>query len=157
MTPESILRFVKKRKIFSLPIHWEMIIAESPDYSYQYANFLCRRFYFGELTISKCSLFSILYAVNILKGRFLIAEKEISKDPQTLLDYANHVIKGQLPKDMHKKMLIYSFKAENKRIVEKYMRICRSQKPSLPTIDIGSKCDILGLSALFKTTSNYEI
>lgn len=65
----------------------EAAIAQYSAYSYEYALVNKERFLLGEQTISCQKSYSILYAKNVIKGRFHIAEANIEKDYYKLSQY----------------------------------------------------------------------
>lgn len=65
--------------------------------------------------------FCVLYSKNILKSRFLVAEKVIASDPVAAYLYAKHVIDGPLPEEMHNQLLIESFVGGDSYALKKYL------------------------------------
>lgn len=80
-------------------------ISKSAELSFKYAKLINKRFELGEPAISKNAKLSFLYARDIVDGRFELAEPTIMDDPEVMLQYAIEVIRGQLPEDMHNRMI----------------------------------------------------
>ena len=61
-----------------------------------------------ELIIINDSRYACLYAIDVIKGRWIEAEDIISTDSEWTYLYAKNVIKGKLPENMHNAMLIHA-------------------------------------------------
>ena len=62
---------------------------------YRYAEESLCRFEHGEVYISKSAQSSYYYAVDIIKGRFLLGEEAISKSAKYSMLYASRIIRGK--------------------------------------------------------------
>lgn len=67
--------------------------------------------------------FCVLYAKNILKKRFFAAEEVIASDPIASYLYAEHVIDGVLPEEMHSRLLMGSFVDCSSYALKKYLAL----------------------------------
>jgi len=84
----------------------EPIISKDACYSYCYAiNIIKGRFILGKSVISQDAEYSYLYAKYVIKGRFILGEPAISKNAEYSYRYAIDVIKGRLPDFMHNAVL----------------------------------------------------
>lgn len=77
-----------------------------------------------ESIIIKSAKFSWLYAANLIQGRWIEAEDVISTDPFFAYYYAQDIIKGKLPENMHNAMLLHSMSDSEfeKEYAEMYFR-----------------------------------
>jgi len=70
-----------------------------------------------EAIISKDAQCSYIYALYVIKGRFILAEPIISKNAFYSYFYARDVIKGRLPDFMHNQMIL-----ENDKYTKEYVK-----------------------------------
>ena len=61
-----------------------------------------------EPIIIKSPRYAYLYALNIIKGRWIEAEQYIINNSEWTCFYALNVIKGKLPENMHNMMLLHA-------------------------------------------------
>lgn len=76
----------------------ENVIAKNKKYSFDYAQDLGERFVKGEDSIAKCPHYSVMYALDVIKGRFIKGEDSIAKNAQESLYYATNVLFGRFEK-----------------------------------------------------------
>ena len=60
----------------------------------------------------KDPIYAYLYAIDIIKGRWIEAESIIINDSKYAYYYARNVIKGKLPENMHNAMILYAVNAD---------------------------------------------
>jgi len=77
----------------------------TPKEAYHKASALGKRIPKLEPVILKDALYSYLYALLVIEGRFILGEPIISKNAQYSYFYAIYVIKGRLPDFMHNALL----------------------------------------------------
>jgi len=120
---EYALRYAKE----IIKGRWEMgepAIASDPETAAEYASeILDGRFPLGEAAISTDAESSYVYACTI-RERFLLGEEAISQSTEYMYHYAKDVCEGQLPDELHNKMVMLSF-SEPDEWVRKYT--CRKK------------------------------
>jgi hypothetical protein len=94
----------------------------------RYAECLQKRFIEAEEIIAKDTEASVLYSLEVIKGRFEIAEENISKNEDHLEEYIIH-IKQKLTGVIHNMMIARSL--VNDRLSETYFRILQDNKKIL--------------------------
>jgi len=107
MTP--YLAYDKARKLgLRIPEpELEPVISKDAQCSYYYAiNIIKGKFILAEPAISKDVYYSYLYAKDVIKGRWEKGEPTISKYAEYSYFYARYVIKGKLPDFMHNAVLL---------------------------------------------------
>jgi len=105
MTPQEAYYKAKKSGL-RIP-KLELAISKNVFHSYYYAiNVIKGKFILGEPLISKNTAYSYWYAKIVIKGRFILGEPAISKDTCFIFHYATDVIKGRLPDFMHNQMIL---------------------------------------------------
>lgn len=83
----------------------EPLLALNPQVAYLYSLKVVRgRFKMGERAISKSPEWAVKYARFVLKGRFLRAERAISSESRWAYEYATRVLRGRLPPAMHERV-----------------------------------------------------
>jgi len=109
---------VKRIPEFELELELEPLISKDAYWSYLYArNIIKGRWELAEPFILKDAYYSYLYALNVIKGRWELGEPTISKDAKYSYWYATDLIKGKLPDFMHNQM-IFSNDEYTKQYVE---------------------------------------
>ena len=83
----------------------------------------------SEKVIAEDSHYSYLYAVNIIKKRFILGETAISQDSYICWSYSAFVVKGKLPEFMHNTMICYGIKNPDNYWVKKYMEYLTTEFP----------------------------
>jgi len=89
----------------------------TPKEAYHKASALGKRIPKLEPVILKDALYSYLYALLVIEGRFILGEPIISKNAQYSYFYAKYVIKGRLPDFMHNQMIL-----ENDIYTKQYLK-----------------------------------
>jgi len=85
----------------------ETIISQDFNCSYLYAKEIIKgRFILAEPIISQDAYCSYGYARCVIEGRFISGEAVISKNARYSYCYAKYVIKGRLPDFMHNEMIL---------------------------------------------------
>jgi len=104
----------------------ESQIAKSAYYSLEYAFLIKKRFKLGEKAISKSPQASVLYAKYFLQGRFKAGEKYIAEYPYYTCAYIAEVLKGkqELSADMHRIMLKNGVSENDIYWVKEYFKYC---------------------------------
>jgi len=69
--------------------------------------------------------FSCLYALDVIKGRWIEAEDIIMTDTRESFDYAIDVIEGKLPEKMHNMMILHAIKNPNDIWVKEYFEFIK--------------------------------
>jgi len=121
MTPqEAYSKAYSKAYILGLRIpELEGIILKDAKYSYLYAfDVIKGKWEIAEPIISKDVYSSYLYAKNIIKGKWELGEPAISKNACCSYCYALYVIKGRLPDLMHNQMIL-----ENNEYTKNYVKL----------------------------------
>jgi len=107
MTPQAQEAYCKAYNLGLRIPELEPTIIQDAEYSYLYARDIIKgRWELAEPIISKDAHCSYLYAKNIIKGRWELGEATISKYVYWSFCYALYVIKGKLPDFMHNQMIL---------------------------------------------------
>ena len=97
--------------------------------SFIYSKYIINeRFELGEATISKDEKFALVYAEDVIKGKW--TQELAVMCPCWLYLYAKDVIKGRLPTRLHNQMLAFGMIDSENKYVKKY---CGSKKYSKKT------------------------
>jgi len=75
--------------------------------------------------IMTCPWFSYLYALGVIKCRWIEAENIIMTDPDNCFLYAKDVIKGKLPEKMHNMMILHAIENSNDFWVKRYFELIK--------------------------------
>jgi len=87
----------------------ELIIIKSSEFAYNYSlNIIKGRWIEAEKYIIKDLHYAYFYANHIIEGRWIEAEDVISTSSIYAYLYARYIIKGKLPENMHNMMLIHA-------------------------------------------------
>lgn len=93
--PDSISPDIEYWKATEGKEHDISAILSSAEWSYMYGKFIRKRFKLGEPSILTSPTYAYLYAYEVIKGRWIEAEKIIASDPFASLAYARNVIGGR--------------------------------------------------------------
>jgi len=116
MTPQEAYYKAKKSGL-RIP-KLELAISKNVFHSYYYAiNVIKGKFILGEPLISKNTAYSYWYAKIVIKGKFILGEPAINKNAEYSCWYAKYVIKGKLPDFMHNQMIL-----ENNEYTKEYVK-----------------------------------
>lgn len=91
-------------------------------YSMEYAKIIGIPFYKGESSIAKDAKLSTLYAVDIVRDRFILGEKSVSKNPRFSCVYSLLVMKGKKNDLIHRSMIETGIRKPNDYWVKQYFR-----------------------------------
>ena len=69
--------------------------------------------------------YSMAYAKNIIKGRWIEAEDVIMNSSYCASCYARHVIGGKLPEKMHNMMILHAIRDSNDSHVKEYFEFIK--------------------------------
>jgi len=116
MTPEEACK--KARKLGKRIPELEPVISKNAYFSYWYAMDVIKgRFILGEPAISKNAGSSFYYATDVIKDRFILGEPTISKNAHYSYWYATDIIKGKLPDFMHNQIIL-----DNNEYTKEYVK-----------------------------------
>ena len=103
----------------------ELIIIKSSEFAYNYSlNIIKGRWIEAEKYIIKDLHYAYFYANHIIEGRWIEAEQYIIKDSCYAYFYALNVIKGKLPENMHNAMILYAVNAD--KYAKNYFKLIKN-------------------------------
>ena len=65
---------------------------------------------------------SYLYALNVVKGRWIEAEDFIMNNSYAAYHYALHIMKGKLPEKMHNMMILHAIEDSDTWYIKAYFK-----------------------------------